>query len=70
MLISNNIEVRPIVAGNIMKNPVIKQLNYICKYNLNQSNYIHDNGFYIGNGHIDLKNQILYFKKKCDDYFV
>ena len=70
MLISKKIEVRPIVAGNILKNPVVKDLKYICKYKLYESNYIHENGFYIGNGHIDLKNQIFYFKKICDEFFL
>jgi len=43
------IEVRPIVAGNFLRNPVIKYLDYDISGNVKNSDYIHDNGFFVGN---------------------
>ena len=54
----NEIESRPIVAGNFMKNPVIKYLDYIDNKDYNVAYYIHDNGLFIGNDVRDLKENI------------
>jgi CDP-4-dehydro-6-deoxyglucose reductase, E1 len=54
----NEIESRPIVAGNFMKNPVIKYLDYIDNKDYNVADYIHDNGLFIGNDVRDLKENI------------
>jgi len=56
--VENGIESRPIVAGNFMKNPVIKYLDYIDNNNYEVSNYIHENGLFIGNDVRDLKDNI------------
>jgi CDP-6-deoxy-D-xylo-4-hexulose-3-dehydrase len=45
----NNIEVRPIVAGNFTKNAAIKYLNYSIHRDLRNADIIHDNGFFVGN---------------------
>lgn len=47
------IECRPIVAGNFTKHEVIKYFNYEIFDELKNSNYIHDNGLFIGNHHYD-----------------
>lgn len=57
-LSDNGIETRPIVAGNFMKNPVIKYLNYIDNKDYVNADYIHENGFFIGNDVTDLKDNI------------
>lgn len=57
-LSSNEIETRPIVAGNFMRNPVIKYLDYIDNKNYCDSNYIHENGFFIGNNIVNLDKNI------------
>ncbi|MDU4935383.1 MAG: DegT/DnrJ/EryC1/StrS family aminotransferase [Peptostreptococcaceae bacterium] len=54
----NGVEVRPIVAGNFTKNAVIKYFNYEIVGNLDNANILHDNGFFIGNHHYDVKNSI------------
>lgn len=54
----NEIECRPIVAGNFMKNPVINYLDFIDNKDYIVSNYIHDNGLFIGNDVRDLKENI------------
>ena len=57
-LIKNNIECRPIVAGNFTKNPVIKFLDYEICGDLNVSDEIDQNGFFVGNDFRDLSNEI------------
>ena len=61
-LYENGIECRPIVAGNFTKNPVMKYFDYEIFGKLNNANYIHKNGFFIGNNHIDLEKQLKYLK--------
>ena len=43
------IEVRPIVAGNFTRNKVIEFMDYTIPFPLTNADYIHDNGFFIGN---------------------
>jgi len=54
----NEIESRPIVAGNFMKNPVIEYLTYIDNKDYTVADYIHDNGLFIGNDVRDLTENI------------
>ena len=64
----NNIETRPIVAGNFTKNPVIELLDHDIHMNLSNSDIINDQGFFIGNDSIDLKDKIDYFIDICKSY--
>ena len=48
-LITSGIEVRPIVTGNFVRNPVIKYFNYEVSGELVNGDYLHDNGFFVGN---------------------
>ena len=52
------VETRPIIAGNFMRQPVIEYFNYIGKDSFNNADYLHDNGFFMGNDVIDLKENI------------
>lgn len=55
----NNVEVRPIAAGNFTKNPVIKFYDYfIGKDGLDNADKIHDLGLFIGNHHIPFDNML------------
>lgn len=54
---SLGVECRPIVAGNFLRNPVIEHLNHI-KTECPNADYIHDNGFFIGNDSVDLEDKI------------
>lgn len=47
----NGIETRPIMAGNIIKQPVTKYIKFKKAKNLKNSNLIHENSFLIGNHH-------------------
>ena len=57
-LMKNNIEVRPIVAGNFTKNPVIKYMDYEIIGKLQNANYIHENGFFVGNHSIEIEKEL------------
>ena len=53
-----NIEYRPIVTGDFTQNPVIKYFDYEIFGELKNAKYMHENGFFVGNHHIDIKAQI------------
>ena len=57
-LISEDIEVRPIVAGNFTLNPVVKYMDYEISGKLKNADYIHENGFFVGNHSQNLSHQI------------
>ena len=63
ILSENNIECRPIVAGNFTKNPVIKFLNYKIIGELKSSDEIDKNGFFVGNDFRDLTIEIGHLHK-------
>lgn len=57
-LVENGIEVRPIVAGNFTRNPVIKYFDYEIFGELKNADCIHENGFFVGNHSKSIKNEI------------
>ncbi len=61
------IETRPIVAGNFARQPVFTRLNASVAGNLANADYIHDNGFFVGNHSIDMREKIDYLKKVLDE---
>ena len=67
-LINNKIEVRPIVAGNFCRNKVIEYFDYSISKELENSNYLHHNGFFIGNNHSPMEQEIEYFGTVFDKY--
>jgi CDP-4-dehydro-6-deoxyglucose reductase, E1 len=48
-LSTSGIETRPIVAGNFTLNPVIQMIPNRVSGTLNNANYIHENGLFVGN---------------------
>lgn len=60
-LIENNVECRPIVAGNFVNNPVIKYFNYSIHGMLTNAEYLDKNGLFIGNNDKDLTEELYYF---------
>ena len=70
-LIAGGVEIRPIVAGNFMRNPVMRHLDYEAPvpYYKN-SDMIHNCGFFLGNDSVDIKDKISYaydiIKKEID----
>lgn len=51
---ANNVAVRPIVAGNFARNPVLKHLPHVEIENLANADHIHSNGLFIGNHHYEM----------------
>ncbi len=64
----NNIETRPICGGDFTISPSAKYLGGNYKSKMKNSSYITDNGFFVGNSHIDLAKELKYLKKKIDFY--
>ncbi|SEC11122.1 DegT/DnrJ/EryC1/StrS family aminotransferase [Paenibacillus sp. GP183] len=54
----NNIEVRPVVAGNFTKNIAVKYLDYEIYGNLVNADIIHKNGFFVGNHSKDNRKEV------------
>jgi len=54
----NNIDCRPIVTGNFTKNDVMKFFNYEIHKELKNADYLHENGFFVGNSQANLKSEI------------
>lgn len=50
-LIKANIECRPIVTGDFTQNEVMKYFDYEIHGQLVNARYLHDNGFFVGNQH-------------------
>lgn len=64
----HNIECRPIVTGNFLKNTeVLKHFNYEVFGSLNNSQYIDDNGLFIGNHHYDITKELNDLKNILDN---
>lgn len=51
-----NIEVRPIVSGNFLQSDALNYLTHRIYGEHKNSQYIHDNGFFVGNHHFDIRN--------------
>jgi len=58
VLQENNIDCRPIVTGNFTKNDVMKFFDYEIHKELKNADYLHENGFFVGNSQVDLKKEI------------
>jgi CDP-6-deoxy-D-xylo-4-hexulose-3-dehydrase len=58
----NKIDCRPIVTGNFTKNDVMKFFDYEIHKELKNADYLHDNGFFVGNSQVDLVKQIGFLK--------
>ena len=52
------IEVRPIVAGNFARQKALEFLDYSISGKLKNADYIHDNGFFVGNHSIKMEENI------------
>lgn len=59
----NKIDCRPIVTGNFTRNEVMKFFNYEIHKELKNADYLHENGFFVGNSQKCLKKEINYLKK-------
>lgn len=58
-----NIEFRLITGGSFVKHPVKRYFKYSIYKNLNNTNYVHDHGFFVGNHPKSLVKELNYLKK-------
>lgn len=65
----SDIETRPIVAGNFMSNSVIRYFDYDCVDGVSNAQYLHDNGFFIGNYQECIEDKIDYFIERLGEFF-
>ncbi len=61
------IESRPIIAGNLLKQPFLEFFSVPDKFT--NADFIHTNGFYIGNNQFVDKKRLDYLKTALDDFF-
>ena len=52
------VEVRPIVAGNFLRNPVIEMMDHDAHGEMIVADHIHDNGLFFGNHHYEISTEI------------
>ncbi|XCP84006.1 DegT/DnrJ/EryC1/StrS family aminotransferase [Roseburia hominis] len=55
---ANEIEVRPIVAGNFARQRALQFIDYSISGELKNADYIHENGFFVGNHSIEMNENI------------
>ena len=52
------IQTRPLASRNFLKQPVMRDLDFIDNNDYTAANDIHDNGFFVGNGSVPIKDEI------------
>jgi CDP-6-deoxy-D-xylo-4-hexulose-3-dehydrase len=68
LLTNSRIETRPIVAGNFLRNPVMKHLDFIAEGTFINADLIHDRGFFIGNHHFDFRDKLEEFHQLIENF--
>lgn len=66
-LTKRGVESRPIITGNLLKQPFLKSFSASGKFP--NANFIHTNGFYIGNNQFVDKQRLDYLKNVLDEFF-
>jgi CDP-6-deoxy-D-xylo-4-hexulose-3-dehydrase len=67
-LTQKQIDVRPIVAGNFAKNEVVKWFDYTISGDLSNAQVIDARGFFVGNHHYDLRDEIDYLRDSITEF--
>ena len=52
------IQIRPLASRNFLKQPVMRDLDHINNNNYTAADDIHENGFFVGNGSVPIKDEI------------
>lgn len=68
-LSEHRIDVRPIVAGNFTRNPVVGHLSHTALETYPNADLIHDHGLFVGNHHYDLTSELLLLENALDEFF-
>lgn len=64
---SANIDVRPVVTGNFLRNDVINHLNHRVVGEHHGADLVHDHGLFVGNHHFDIRDKIDYLHQVLSD---
>ena len=64
---SKGIETRPLCSGNLLRQPFLSEFEPFKEFP--QVDYLHYNGFFIGNNHLITNKEIEKLRKIIDDYF-
>ena len=59
-LTHRGVECRPIVTGDFTQNEVMKFFDYEIHGELKNAKYLHENGFFVGNQQVPIKDEIMY----------
>ena len=58
-LAENEIECRPVVSGNFLKNiEILEYFDYEIHGTMDNANYVDQNGLFVGNHHVDIRREI------------
>jgi len=63
----HQIDCRPIVTGNFTRNDVMEYFDYEIHGKLENADYLHDYGFFVGNSQVDLTKEIKFLHKTIED---
>ena len=66
---AESIAVRPIVAGNFTKNPVLKHLPHVELGDLKNADQVHDEGLFIGNHHYEMQHEFELLERALTSFF-
>tara|TARA_B100000315_G_C14095208_1_gene371113 strand:- start:177 stop:470 length:294 start_codon:yes stop_codon:yes gene_type:complete len=67
MIQKHGIESRPLISGNLVRQPFLKK--YYNKSQFKNSDFIHNNAFYIGNNQFVNEERIDYLEKLMNKFF-
>lgn len=67
-LASRGVEVRPIVAGNILSHGVMKYIDHEVVGKLENAEEIDAHGFFVGNHHYQMKEELEYLSRAIGEY--
>lgn len=63
----NGVEVRPIVAGNFLENPVIERLPHSAVGDMPVARALHAGGFFVGNHHFPIGEELGFLRELLGD---
>ncbi len=64
------VECRPIVSGNFANMPVLEHFDYEIHNELKNSDYLDRNGFFIGNHHYNVKEELTQIQKRLSTILI
>ena len=63
----NGVETRPLCSGNLLRQPFLQDYNMDIEWDANVE-YLHKNGFFIGNNHLITDEEVLKLEELLHDF--